>query len=134
MNFVVAACAVSVVSFGGAAAERALGDGLEYDQIVFHTPDVAAHPPGSFDSDLTAVKTASLNGELGTVASRKRMLEMTKIAQDPARKIALMAASQIPFLGTMGALIATNALRAKFLEEGKTMGNSATHAYQTEHQ
>ncbi len=123
---------MSVFILGNIKAQTSLAAGLEYDQIVFRTADVAAHPPGSFDTDLAAIKTATVNGELGTVASRKRMLELTKAANDPAQKAALMLASQIPFLGTMGALIASNALKLKFFEAGKAMGNSATQAYQTE--
>ena len=43
-----------------------------------------------------------------------------------------MLASQIPFVGTMGALIASNALKLKFIEAGKELGNSGIRAYQTE--
>jgi hypothetical protein len=125
-------CALSVVFFDGFGAGQARAGGLEYDQIVFRTADVAAHPPGLFDADLAAIKTATLNGELGTVASRKRMMELSKEVDNPAQKAALMLASQIPFFGTMGALIASNALKLKFIEAGKTIGNSATQAYQTE--
>jgi hypothetical protein len=126
---VCALCAIFLLGFGAAQARAG---GLEYDQIVFRTADVAAHPPGSFDTDLAAIKTATLNGELGTVASRKRMSELSNEVNNPAQRAALMLASQIPFVGTMGALIASNALKLKFIEAGKALGNSGIRAYQTE--
>jgi hypothetical protein len=46
--------------------------GLEYDQIMYLNTDMSLHPPGSFGSDLEAIETAAVNGELGAVESRQR--------------------------------------------------------------
>jgi hypothetical protein len=46
--------------------------GLEYDEISFVNADAAMHPPGAFDGDLAAIKTAALNGQLGTVDAQRQ--------------------------------------------------------------
>lgn len=130
MKFVFVVCAASVVLFGCIASGRASADGLEFDQIVYQNGDVAAHPPGSFAADLTAIKAAVLDGELGTAASRKRMAELLKEAQDPARIAAMSAAGAL--FGTLGALVATNAERAQLQKEGGAIEKSDADAAQAE--
>jgi hypothetical protein len=132
MKFAVTVCIFCIIAVGGATCERAFAGGLEYDQIAYRSADVAAHPPGSFDSDLAAIKTAVLNGELGTVASRKRMAELTKEALDPVRQVELRALSSLPGIGTLGLLIAMNAVKVHLHQEGAAMVKSMMDANRTE--
>lgn len=106
--------------------------GLEYDDILYSSADVAAHPPGSFDTDLTAIKAAALNGELGDVESRKRMVELLKEAGDPVQRAAMLAVSKIPVFGTLGLLVALNAERVRLHAEGTAMIKSMVEANRTE--
>jgi hypothetical protein len=130
MKFPALVCAFCVVPLAGAASDPAPAGGLEYDEITFLNADTAAHPPGAFDTDLAAIKTAALNGELGTVDARQRVARLTKEAE--AMKVGLMAVSRIPQVGIMATMIANRALRAQIHAEGAAMGTSLHDAYQTE--
>jgi hypothetical protein len=131
----IALCAFGIVCFGGALAQAALADGLEYDQIVFQSADAAVHPPGSFASDLAANESATLSGELGTADARKRLSSLMAQANDPAQKAAMMLAAQIPIFGTLGMMVARNAmnqLRAHLRQEGKGIGSEIRDANASE--
>jgi hypothetical protein len=109
--------------------------GLEYDHIVYQSADAAAHSPGSFDKDLTAIKAAVLNGELGTVASRKRMAELLKEAKDPLRQAAMQGVLRIPGFSRLGLLIAEKAAvaeRARLYGEGTVITHALIDANRTE--
>jgi hypothetical protein len=132
VKFAIALCAFSFLFFDGAWSQAVLADGLEYDQIVFQSADTTSHPPGSFATDLAANEAATLDGELGTAASRKRLAALLSQANDPVQKAAMMVAAQIPFLGTLGAIVASNALRAHLQEEGKGIGSQIRGAQKAE--
>jgi hypothetical protein len=132
VKLAIALCAFSIALFSGGWAEQARADGLEYDQIVFQSADVAAHPPGSFESDLAANESATLSGELGTADSRKRLAALLTQANDPVQKAAMMLAAHIPFFGTLGAIVASNALRARLQKEGKGIGSQMRDAQKAE--
>jgi hypothetical protein len=136
--------ALSILVLLFASAEGAYGakaqltsqvGGLEYDQIQYRNADGAAHPPGSFDTDLTAIQTAVLDGELGTVASRKRLAELRKEASDPLRRASMSALAQLPVFGRLGMLIAQKAAiveRARLRVEGTAMVHSLFDAARAE--
>jgi hypothetical protein len=132
VRLTIAVCAVCLVPLEGALADPAPAGGLEYDEISFVNADAAVHPPGAFDSDLAAIKTAALNGQLGTVDARQRVARLTREANDPALKAAMMAAARVPGVGILAGLIATTALRAQFAAEGAAMGTSVHDAFITE--
>jgi len=135
VRLAIALCALGIILILGASAERALADGLEYDQIEFQSADVAAHPPGSFASDLSANESATLSGELGTADSRKRLAVLLTRANDPAQQAAMMLAAQIPIFGTLGMMVAQNAMRAQrahLQEEGKAIGSQMRDAQKAE--
>ena len=135
MKISTALCALGIVCFGITCAGRALADGLEYDQIVFQSADAVAHPPGSFTNDLAANESATLDGELGTADSRKRLAALMAQANDPAQKAAMMLAAQIPIFGTLGVMVArnaANAMRAHLQEEGKGIGSAIHDAHAAE--
>jgi hypothetical protein len=137
-------CAVSiaVMLFASAEGSHSAGDqlpteagGLQYDEIRYGDADGAAHPPGSFDTDLTAIQAAVLDGELGTVASRTRMAELRKEAMDPLRRASMSALAQLPVFGTLGLLIAQRAAiaeRARLRVEGAAMVHSLVDAARAE--
>jgi hypothetical protein len=91
--------------------------GLEYDQIRWNSADPASHPPGGFQTDLAAIKTALLNGELGSADSRKRVAEIFKEAADPKRRLEMSALGRIPGVGILGVLIASRAFEVKLRSE-----------------
>jgi hypothetical protein len=127
VRLAIALCAFGIVCFVGGISQTALADGLEYDQIVFQSADAAVHPPGSFASDLAANESATLSGELGTADSRKRLSSLMAQANDPAQKAAMMLAAQIPIFGTLGMMVARNAMnqmRAHLQQEGKGIGSA----------
>jgi hypothetical protein len=111
--------AATALALLGLVAARASAEptGLEYDQITWVSAELTAHQPGSFQSDLAAIKAALLNGELGSADSRKRVAEIFKEASDPAKRLEMSALGRIPGIGLLAVLIASNAQQVKLRSE-----------------
>jgi hypothetical protein len=131
-RLIIAACAAWLAPLGAAAADPAPAGGLEYDEISWINADPALHPPGGFQSDLTAIKTAALNGQLGTVDARRRVATITQEFQNPALRVAMMAAARVPGAGILAALVVDSAMRAQVAAAGAAIGTSVHDAQQTE--
>jgi hypothetical protein len=133
VRLAIAVCVVCLVPFQRALADPAPAGGLEYDEISFLNPDAAAHPPGAFDGDLAAIKTAVLAGQLGTVDERQRVARLKQEFSNPALKVAMMAAARAPGgAGILAALILDATIRGKIAAEGAAMGTEVHDAYVTE--
>jgi hypothetical protein len=118
-----------------AARVSAEPTGLEYDQIRWVSADPAtSHVPGTFQSDLAAIKDALLNGELGSAEARKRIAEIYKEASDPARRLEMMAIGRIPGVGILAVLIASRAENARLRSELSSPLNAQVKAFQLEQQ
>lgn len=117
-----------------AARANAEPSGLEYDQIRWVSADAIAHPPGAFQSDLTAIKAALLTGELGSADSRKRVQEIFQEATNPTRRLEMLALARIPGIGIYAAMIAANAQQTKVISELRTPQETMVRALRREQQ